>query len=162
VVNFNEEKSKTMLISRRKRKEGKEINIFLNNKPSDPVTEMEYLGIIIDNKFKFSETKIHAAEKCNKLILSLFKLPKISLGFRHAELATIYKGAILWLLQYEAPFFIEAMKCELNRIKYIKVERLMNLRIAQTFSTTSSEALCILAGKILLLLKLKRQSNYTT
>jgi hypothetical protein len=30
-INFNEEKPKTMLISTRKRKEGKEINVFLNN-----------------------------------------------------------------------------------------------------------------------------------
>jgi len=32
-INFNEEKSKVMLILRRKRKENKEINIYLNNKP---------------------------------------------------------------------------------------------------------------------------------
>jgi hypothetical protein len=151
-----------MLISRRKRKEGKEINIFLNNKTVEQVTEMKYLGIIIDNKFKFSETKIHAAEKCNKVILSLSKSPKISWGLRHETLKTIYKGARLCLLLYGAPVWIEAMKYEHNRIKYIRVQRLMNLRTAQSFSTTSSEALCILAGKILLLLKLKRQSNYTT
>jgi hypothetical protein len=30
-INFNEEKSKAMLISKRKQKEGKEINVFLNN-----------------------------------------------------------------------------------------------------------------------------------
>jgi hypothetical protein len=32
-VGFNEAKSKTMLISRRKRKEAKVIKIYLNNKP---------------------------------------------------------------------------------------------------------------------------------
>jgi hypothetical protein len=30
-INFNEEKSKTMLICKRKQKEGKEINVFVNN-----------------------------------------------------------------------------------------------------------------------------------
>jgi len=30
-IKFNEEQSKTMLMYRRKRKEGKDINIFLNN-----------------------------------------------------------------------------------------------------------------------------------
>jgi len=32
-----------MLISRRKRKEGKEINVFLNNKLLEQVTQMKYL-----------------------------------------------------------------------------------------------------------------------
>jgi hypothetical protein len=32
-VSFNEDKSKFMLISRRKRKEVKEINVYLHNKP---------------------------------------------------------------------------------------------------------------------------------
>ena len=37
-VDFNEEKSKVMLISRRKRKEVKNINIYINNKPLEQVT----------------------------------------------------------------------------------------------------------------------------
>jgi hypothetical protein len=49
-IGFNEEKSKVMLISRRKRKEVKDINIYLNNKPLEQVTTIKYLGIIIDDK----------------------------------------------------------------------------------------------------------------
>jgi len=37
------------------------------------------------------------------------------------------------------------MKYEYNRLKYIRVQRLMNIRMAKAFRTTSSEALCILA-----------------
>ena len=54
-ISFNEEKSKVMLISRRKRKQVKEIKVYLINKPSEQVTTMKYQGIIIDNGFKFSE-----------------------------------------------------------------------------------------------------------
>jgi len=54
-INFNEDKSKVMIISRRKRKENKEIYIYLNNKPLRQVSTMNYLRIVIDNKFKFSE-----------------------------------------------------------------------------------------------------------
>jgi hypothetical protein len=46
-IGFNEEKSKVMLISRRKRREIKDINIYLNNKPLGQVTTIKYLGIII-------------------------------------------------------------------------------------------------------------------
>ena len=54
-INFNEDKSRVTKISRRKRKENKEINIYLNNKPLQQVSRMKYLGIVIDDKFKFSK-----------------------------------------------------------------------------------------------------------
>jgi hypothetical protein len=52
-ITFNEDKSKVMLIW--KRKETKEVTVYLNNKPLEQVNTMKYLGIIIGNKFKFSE-----------------------------------------------------------------------------------------------------------
>jgi hypothetical protein len=60
-INFNEDKSKVTTISRRKRKENKEINIYLNNNPLQQVSTMTYLGIAIDNKFIFSEHMNYAA-----------------------------------------------------------------------------------------------------
>jgi hypothetical protein len=106
---------------------------------------MKYSGRIID-KFKFSEYISYAAEKCTKLIHSLSKSAKISWGLKHEAQKTIYKGAVLPLLLDRAPVWIEAMKYEYDRQKYIRVQRLMNIRIAKAFRTTSSEALCILAG----------------
>ena len=79
-VGFNEAKSKTMLILRRKRKEAKEIKIYLNNKPIEQVTTMKYLGIVIDDKFKFSQHISHAAGNCAKRIFSLSKSAKILWG----------------------------------------------------------------------------------
>jgi hypothetical protein len=61
-VGFNEEESKVMLISRRKQKEVKDINIYLNNKPLEQVTTLKYLGIIIEDKFKFSQHISYAVE----------------------------------------------------------------------------------------------------
>ena len=127
-INFNEEKSKVMVISRRKRKENKEVNIYLNNKPLQQVTTMKYLGIIIDNKFKFSDHTKYTAERSVKLIYSLSKSAKLTWGLHHEALLTIYKGAILPLLLYCAPVWAEAMKFEYNRIKYIRVQRLMNIK----------------------------------
>jgi hypothetical protein len=62
-IRFNEEKSKFMIVSRRKRKENKEISNYINNKPIQQATKMKYLGLIIDNKFKFSEHISYTAEK---------------------------------------------------------------------------------------------------
>ena len=140
-----------MLISRRKRKEAKVIKIYLNNKAIEQVTTMMYLGIVID-KFKINQHISHAADKCAKLIFSLPKSAKIHWGLKHEGLITIYKGAILPLL-YGAPVWIEALRYEFNRRKYIRVQRLMNLLIVKVYRNTSSEALCILAGTTPIIIK---------
>jgi ribonuclease HI len=152
-VGFNEEKSKVMLISRRKWKEVKDIKIYLNYKSLEQVTTMKYLGIIIDNKFKFSENISYAAEKCIELIHSSSKSAKVSWGLKHEKLKTIYKGAILPLLLYGTPVSIEAMKYGYNRQKYIRVQIHMNIRMAKAYPTTSSEALCSLTGLTPIIIK---------
>jgi hypothetical protein len=112
-----------MLASRRKRREQMEIKVYLNNKPLEQVIRMKYLGIIIDNKFRFQE-HILCCRKMHRTILELIKMAKFSRGIKHAVIETIYKGAILPLLTYGAPVWIDAMKYEQNRQKYIRVQRL--------------------------------------
>ena len=79
---FNEEKSKFMIVSRRKRKENKEINIYIKNKPLQQVTKMKYL-------FKFSEHINYTAERSSKLFHSLSKSAKLTWGLNHEALQTI-------------------------------------------------------------------------
>jgi len=114
---------------------------------------MKYLGVIIDDKFKFSQHISYVADKCAKLIFSLSKSGKIHWGLKHEALTTIYNGAILPLLLYGEPVWIEALKYEFNRRKYNRVQRLVNLLIAKAYRTTSSEALCILAGTTQIIIK---------
>jgi hypothetical protein len=107
---------------------------------------MKYLGIVIDHKFMLQKHISYAAERCTKLIYNLSKMAKLSWGIRNEKIKTIYKGAILPLLTYGAPVWIDAMKYEHNRQKYMRVQRLINIRMAKAFRTTSSEVLCILTG----------------
>jgi len=102
---------------------------------------MKYLGIIIDDKFKISQHISYASDKCAKLIYRLSRSANISWGFKHETLKTIYKSAILPLLLYCAPILIEAMKYEYNRRMCVRVQRLINIRMAKAYRTTSSEAL---------------------
>jgi hypothetical protein len=101
-----------MLVSRRKRKEPKAINVSLNNRLLEQDTTMKYLGIIIDNKFKFKGHITYAAERCTKLIHTLSRSAKLTWGIKHETLKSIYKGAILPLLLYGAPVWIDAMMYE--------------------------------------------------
>ena len=75
-IRFNEEKSKVMLMTRRKRKEQKEFAIYLNNKLLPQLHRLKYLGLIFDTKLTFKEHINYMANKCTKLIFSLSKAAK--------------------------------------------------------------------------------------
>jgi hypothetical protein len=87
-----------MVISRRKRKENKDISVHMNNKSVEQVQTIKYLGIIIDSKLNFREHIMYISRKCTKLIHALSKPAKQCWGLSHEALYTIYKGAILPLL----------------------------------------------------------------
>ena len=76
-------------------------------------------------------------------------------GIKHAAIVTIYKGAIQPLLTYGAPVWIDAMKYEHNRQKYIKVQHLINIRMAKAYLTTPTKALCMLTGMTPIIIKLE-------
>jgi len=48
---------------------------------------------------------------------------------------------------YGAPVWIDAMENKCNKIINSRVQRLMNIKIAKAYRTTSNEALCISTGK---------------
>jgi hypothetical protein len=54
-IHFNELKSKTILISRRKREERRDVMIYLNSLPLPQVQSLKYLGIITDKKLTFKD-----------------------------------------------------------------------------------------------------------
>jgi hypothetical protein len=134
-----------MLISRR-RKERKATDIYLNNNHLEQVDKIKYLGIIIDSKFKFNEHIKYITDRCTKLINALSKSARISWGLKHEALKTIYDGGILPQLLYAAPVWIESINKECNKVKYVRVQRIISFRIAKAYRTISHEALCILTG----------------
>jgi hypothetical protein len=88
-LKFNENKSKGMLMSRRKRKENKEIRIYLHNKTLKQVNRTKYLGIIFDSKMAFRDHIKYVEEKCAKLIFSLSTSANVTWGLKHETLKTI-------------------------------------------------------------------------
>jgi hypothetical protein len=106
--------------------------------------KINYLGAILDRNFKFNEHTKYINDRCTKLINALSRSARINWGLKHEALKTIYTGAILPQLLYAAPVWIESIKKEYNKAKYVRVQRLIGLRIAKAYRTISHEALCIL------------------
>jgi hypothetical protein len=74
-IRFNEQKSKVMLMTRRKRKELREIEIYLSNKLLLQAHSLKCLGIIYDTKLSFRE---HI--KMYKIDICAFQIGKAKLG----------------------------------------------------------------------------------
>jgi len=134
-IRFNENKSKAMLMSRRKRKERKKTEIYVNNKIIEQVNSIKYLGIIFDNKMTFREHVNFIEEKCKKLIFTLAKSAKLMWGLKHEALKTIYMGGIL-------PVWNSLLNKKCYRSKIIRIQRLINIKIAKAYHTVSNGALC--------------------
>ena len=157
-IRFNEQKSKVMLMTRRKRKERKELE--LNDKPLLQVHSLKYLGVIFDSKLTFGEHINYMAKKCTKLIFDLSKSAKLNWGLKHKALKTIYTGGILPLLLYEAPVWKKAIDKVSYKSKLVRVQTLMNLRTAKAYSTILNEALCIITGLIHIAIKIEEAFQF--
>jgi len=105
-LRFNETKSKSMLIKRYRSNEP--INVYLNNRRLDQVTEMKYLGIYFDCRLTFYRHIENIVERTKKLIHTLGKSAKLYWGVGHKSLKIIYEGALIPILTYGAPVWEEA------------------------------------------------------
>ena len=58
----------------------------------------------------------------------------------------IYIGGILPLMLYGTPVWKNVLKRHCYKAKLIRIQRLINLKIAKAYRTVSNEALCIISG----------------
>jgi len=77
-----------MLLTRRKCRERKELEIYLNYKPLMQGNSLKYLGIILDSKLTFRDHIITMTHKCSKLTFALSKSAKLNWGLNYAALKT--------------------------------------------------------------------------
>jgi len=147
-MKFNERKSKTMLIARKRKSNREHISIYLNNRKLEQTTEMKYLGIFFDNKLNFHKHIENITEKSRKLIYMLGKTAKMNWGLGHKALKTIYEGAIVPIMTYGAPVWEEAVNKQTLLRKMQSTQRLINIKITKSYRTISYEASCVMAGAL--------------
>ena len=134
-----------MFISRKRNKD-REVNIYLNYKRLDQNEEMRYLGIYLESRFNFNTHIDHTLAKLITLINMLARTAKLRWDLEHKALKTIYKGAVVPILMYGAPIWVEAMWKNRNLTKYTRIQRLINITIAKAYQTISYDASCVIAG----------------
>jgi hypothetical protein len=106
-MQFNESKSKAMLITRKRSNDV--INIYLNSRRLKQVKEMKYLGIYFNSHLTFHEHIEHIGKKSRTLIHMLSKSAKLQWGLGHKSLKMVYEGVLVPLITYGAPVWEEAV-----------------------------------------------------
>jgi hypothetical protein len=95
-----------------------------------------------------------------KLIFTLSKSAKLNWGLKHTALKTIYTGGILPLLLYGAPVWKKAIDKVSYKLKLIRVQRLINIKMAKAYRTVSNETLCILTGLTPIAIKIEEAIQF--
>ena len=80
------------------------------------------------------------------LINVLARTAKLQWGLGHKDLKTIYEGAVVPILTYGAPMWVEAIRKNRNLIKYKRIQRLINIKITKAYRIISYDASCVIAG----------------
>jgi len=84
----------------------------------DQTEKVKYLGIHLDNKFNFNSHIDQTVAKLITLFNMLSRTGKLQLGLGHKILKTIYEGAVVPILTYGAPIWVEAIWKNKNLAKY--------------------------------------------
>jgi Reverse transcriptase (RNA-dependent DNA polymerase). len=143
-MKFNEAKSKVLLTTR-KRRIGK-FKIFLNNRSLEQLNVMKYLGIHFDSTLSFYKNIKQVADKSRALTYMLNRTAKLLWGLGHKSLKMIYEGVIVPLMTYGAPVWEGAITKHKYLHKMQSAQRLINIKIAKAYRTTSFEESCVMAG----------------
>jgi len=136
------------------------VEIYLNNKILEQINSIKYLGIIFDSKITFRDHANCVEEKCTKLIFTLSKSAKVTWRLKHEALKTIYTGGILPLVLHGAPVRKSVLDNTSYKTKLIRIQRLINIRIAKAYRTVSKEALCVITGLTTINIKIEETAKY--
>jgi len=136
-MHFNENKSNVLLVTMKTRGDNRTLNIYLNNKGLEQVSELKHLGIYFNSRFSFNRHVDYITGKCTPIIKMLAKSAKLKYGLGHRALKVIYNGAIEPILTYGALVWEKALTKQNNLRKYQRVQRMMNIKIAKAFRTLS-------------------------
>jgi hypothetical protein len=143
-MQFNETKSKVLLITRKRN--NKNINIYLNNRRLEVVNKLTYLGIYFDSRLTFDKHTRYIDDNSTKLIHMLGRSAKLQWGLGHKSLKTIYEGALIPMLMYGAPIWDKAVVKQRNLHVLQRVQRMINIIITKAYRTISFEVSCMMAG----------------
>jgi len=96
---------------------------------------MKYLGIYLDGKFNFNAHIDHTVTKLITLLNMLARTAMLQWGVGHKAIKIIYEEAVVPILTYGAPMWVEAIWKNKNLTKYKRIQRLITIKTTQAYRT---------------------------
>nr|XP_015929392.2 uncharacterized protein LOC107456125 [Parasteatoda tepidariorum] len=127
----------------------------MNGSILNSVSEMRYLGVILDRKLCWNAHITNMFKKVSYTLNTLAILAKVNWVMGSKALKIIYDGAILPQLTYAAPAWFDGIRYYYNRRKLRSIQRLIVLLITKGLRTISYEASYVLAGLVPICIKIQ-------
>ncbi|CAK1544674.1 unnamed protein product [Leptosia nina] len=127
----------------------------MNNVQLVFVNSFKYLGVIIDNKFKFTQHSAYIIEKAKKLFYKLLLYTRPTWGVHSDNIRTIYEQVIIPIISYATNIWSNSLKYKFITKKFLSLQRLFAIKIVHGFRTLSTVTSISLAQLIPLPDKIK-------
>ena len=141
-LQFNPDKTKAMLVS--KRKFGIP-QLLMQKKMIKIVDHIKYLGVIIQNKKKWTKHVEFIINKAQIIYHKLLRASSKEWGLSGEVLRTIYVSAIEPVLCYACSAWAEALENNTLKRKLLSIQRNFAVAIIKGYRTISTEAALVLA-----------------
>ncbi|CAK1544678.1 unnamed protein product [Leptosia nina] len=138
------------------------VSVIMNNVQLEFVSSFKYLGIIIDNKFKFTLHSTYIIEKAKKLFHKLLLFTRPTWGIHSDNIRTIYEQVIIPIICYAANIWSNSLKYKFIAKKFLSLQRLFAIKIVHGFRTLSTITSISLAQLIPLPEKIKSVATIET
>ncbi|XP_067143063.1 uncharacterized protein [Centruroides vittatus] len=112
------------------------------------VPTLKYLGISLHHKLSWLPHVKNICNKTNLLFNKMTKVAKTKWGLSPQIMSVIYDSVFLPMISYAAPVWVEGQNQVHIHRKLQSAQRRALLRICRAYSTTSTAALQVIAGKL--------------
>ena len=132
--------------------------IRLNGRGIKMQPVIKYLGVHLETGLKMDTHVRKVSEKCLNLFNALARIAKANWGLGYGALYTLYRGLYVPITTYAAAAWGDLLRVK-SRTALVRSQRLALLRVTKAYSTTSTDALPIIAGVVPIDLLLEERSK---
>lgn len=118
----------------------------MNNEPINIVSEIKYLGVVINRKLSWNSHVDYICKKAMNIYQQLIRTNGKFWGLSGDLLRTIYLNAIEPLICYASDSWGNGVSVQRNRDKLLSLQRRFAIMITRSYRTVSCEASLILAN----------------
>ncbi|CAK1548758.1 unnamed protein product [Leptosia nina] len=138
------------------------VSVAMDNTQLEFVSSFKYLGLVIDNKLRFTLHALHVIEKAKKLFQKLLIFTRPTWGVHSDNIRVIYEQVIIPIISYAANIWSGALKYKFVNKKLLSFQRLFAIKIVHGFRTLSTITSISLAQLIPLPEKIQSISTIET